>query len=44
MFNTFVFSALAQAPLILGGLLVYWFRVPTRRSLGGWQASAPAPW
>ncbi len=28
MLNAFLFSALAQAPLILGGLLVYWFRIP----------------
>ena len=42
MLNAFVFSVLAQAPLILGGLLVYWFRIPTKVVgwLGGFGAGA----
>ncbi len=40
MFNALLFSALAQAPLILGGLIVYWFRVPTR--IVGWLAGLGA--
>ncbi len=40
MFNAFLFSALAQAPLILGGLIVYWFRVPTK--IVGWLAGLGA--
>ena len=42
MLNAFLFSALAQAPLILGGLLVYWFRIPIRVVgwLGGFGAGA----
>lgn len=42
MLNAFLFSALAQAPLILGGLLVYWFKIPLRVVgwLGGFGAGA----
>jgi zinc transporter, ZIP family len=42
MLNAFVFSVLAQAPLILGGLLVYWFKIPTKVVgwLGGFGAGA----
>lgn len=42
MLNAFLFSAMAQAPLILGGLLVYWLRIPTRVVgwLGGFGAGA----
>jgi zinc transporter, ZIP family len=40
MLNAFVFGALAQAPLILGGLIVYWFKVPTR--IVGWLAGLGA--
>lgn len=42
MLNAFLFSALAQAPLILGGLLVYWFKIPIRVVgwLGGFGAGA----
>ncbi len=42
MLNALLFAALAQAPLILGGLIVYWVRVP-QRSLACWPVSAPAP-
>ena len=43
MLNAFLFSALAQAPLILGGLLVYWFRIPIR--VVGWLGGfGPARW
>jgi ZIP family zinc transporter len=40
--NAFVVSFLAQAPLILGGLLVYWFKIPTKWVgwLGGYGAGA----
>ena len=34
MSNAFLYAALAQAPLILGGLIVYWFKVPTK--IVGW--------
>lgn len=42
MFDAFLFSALAQSPLILGGLLVYWFKIPMRVVgwLGGFGAGA----
>lgn len=42
MLNAFLFSALAQTPLILGGLLVYWFKIPLRVVgwLGGFGAGA----
>lgn len=42
MFTAFLFSALAQMPLILGGLLVYWFKIPMRVVgwLGGFGAGA----
>lgn len=40
--NALVVSFLAQAPLILGGLLAYWFKIPTRWVgwLGGYGAGA----
>lgn len=42
MLNAFLFSAVAQAPLILGGLMVYWFKIPVRVVgwLGGFGAGA----
>jgi zinc transporter, ZIP family len=40
MINAFLFAALAQAPLILGGLIVYWFKVPTK--IIGWLAGLGA--
>ncbi len=42
MLDAFLFSLLAQAPLILGGLLVYWFKIPTKLVgwLGGFGAGA----
>jgi zinc transporter, ZIP family len=42
MLNAFVFSVLAQAPLVLGGLLVYWLKIPTKVVgwLGGFGAGA----
>jgi ZIP family zinc transporter len=42
MLDAFLFSSLAQAPLILGGLIVYWFRIPMRVVgwLGGFGAGA----
>jgi zinc transporter, ZIP family len=42
MLNALVLSVLAQAPLILGGLLVYWFKIPTKVVgwLGGFGAGA----
>lgn len=42
MLNAFLFSALAQVPLILGGLVVYWFKIPMRVVgwLGGFGAGA----
>ena len=40
--NAFLISFVAQAPLILGGLLVYWFKIPTKFVgwLGGYGAGA----
>lgn len=40
--NAFLVSFVAQAPLILGGLLVYWFKIPTKWVgwLGGYGAGA----
>ncbi len=40
--NAFFVSFVAQAPLILGGLLGYWFKVPTKfvGLLGGYGAWA----
>lgn len=40
--NAFFVSFVAQAPLILGGLLVYWFKIPTKFVgwLGGYGAGA----
>jgi ZIP family zinc transporter len=40
--NAFLVSFLAQSPLILGGLLAYWFRIPTKLIgwLGGYGAGA----
>lgn len=42
MLNAFAISFAAQAPLILGGLLVYWFKIPTKWVgwLGGYGAGA----
>ena len=42
MLNAFLYSALAQSPLILGGLLVFWFKIPRRVVgwLGGYGAGA----
>ena len=42
MVNAFLVSLLAQAPLILGGLLVFWFKIPTKWVgwLGGYGAGA----
>lgn len=42
MLNAFLFSVLAQSPLILGGVLVYLFKIPTRVVgwLGGFGAGA----
>jgi zinc transporter, ZIP family len=42
MLNAFLLSLLAQAPLILGGLLVFWFRIPSKWVgwLGGYGAGA----
>jgi zinc transporter, ZIP family len=38
--NAFLFGALAQSPLILGGLLVFWFKIPTK--IVGWLAALGA--
>jgi zinc transporter, ZIP family len=38
--NAFLFGALAQAPLILGGLIAYWFKVPQK--IVGWLAGLGA--
>ena len=40
--KAFLSSFVAQAPLILGGLLVYWFKIPTKFVgwLGGYGAGA----
>ena len=42
MLNAFLFAAFAQSPLILGGLIVFWFLVPTRVIgwLGGYGSGA----
>lgn len=42
MLSGFLYSAIAQSPLILGGLLVYWFAIPRRIVgwLGGYGAGA----
>jgi zinc transporter, ZIP family len=40
MLNATLFGAMAQAPLILGGLLVFWFKIPTR--IVGWLAGVGA--
>ncbi len=42
MLNALAISFAAQAPLILGGLLVYWFKIPTKWVgwLGGYGAGA----
>jgi len=42
MLNAFLVSFFAQAPLILGGLLVYWWNIPTKWVgwLGGYGAGA----
>jgi zinc transporter, ZIP family len=40
MIDAFLFGALAQSPLILGGLIVYWFKVPTK--IVGWLAGLGA--
>ncbi len=40
MLHALVVSLLAQSPLILGGLLVYWFRIPTKWV--GWLGGAGA--
>jgi zinc transporter, ZIP family len=42
MLSAFLVSILAQAPLILGGLLVFWFKIPTKLVgwLGGYGAGA----
>ncbi len=40
MGSAFLFAALAQAPLILGGLIVYWVRVPQK--IVGWLAGIGA--
>jgi zinc transporter, ZIP family len=40
--NAFLISVLAQAPLVIGGLLVYWYKVPAKWVgwLGGYGAGA----
>ena len=38
--NAFFVSFVAQAPLILGGLLVYWFKIPTK--FVGWLGGSGA--